>query len=99
MAQYHHLQPLDRKYISDWHNTGLSFSEIARRLSRATSTISREVARNSNGNGVYRPKPANTRALERRSHSRLKITGLVAEIVIQGLEQDLSPDQIVMAYH
>ncbi|GAB3430449.1 GbsR/MarR family transcriptional regulator [Flindersiella endophytica] len=36
----------DRRRIADWLAGGLGYAEIARRLSRPTSTISREVARN-----------------------------------------------------
>ncbi|MFI6599489.1 helix-turn-helix domain-containing protein [Nonomuraea sp. NPDC050536] len=42
----------DRRQIATWLNGGLGYAEIARRLGRPTSTISREVARNS-GPGGY----------------------------------------------
>jgi predicted transcriptional regulator len=42
----------DRKQVAAWLAEGLGYAEIARRLGRPTSTISREVARNS-ASGVY----------------------------------------------
>ncbi|MEV4086954.1 helix-turn-helix domain-containing protein, partial [Nonomuraea fuscirosea] len=36
----------DRRRIASWLAEGLGYAEIARRLGRPTSTISREVARN-----------------------------------------------------
>ena len=97
MNQYHHLQQLDRKYIRDWHQAQIPLAEIARRLGRATSTISREIKRNSDSRGRYHQINAHQKALARRSHSRLKIRGFLAELIVQNLEKDLSPDQIVMA--
>lgn len=47
----------DRRSISDWLTEGLNYAEIARRLDRPTSTITREVTRNS-GPGGYRPDRA-----------------------------------------
>lgn len=47
----------DRRQIATWLADGLGFAEIARRLGRPTSTISREVARNGEP-GDYRPDRA-----------------------------------------
>ncbi|WP_214324415.1 GbsR/MarR family transcriptional regulator [Nonomuraea sediminis] len=41
----------DRRQIAAWLSAGLGYAEIARRLGRPTSTISREVARNSGPSG------------------------------------------------
>lgn len=98
MNQYQHLQPLDRKYIRDWHQAKISLSEIARRLGRSPSTISRELKRNSDAKGRYHQIKAQDKALARRSHSRIKIRGFLAEMIINALEDDYSPDQIVMTY-
>ncbi|EME53079.1 GbsR/MarR family transcriptional regulator [Amycolatopsis decaplanina] len=48
----------DRRLIATWLKDGLGYAEIARRLGRPTSTISREVARNS-GHSGYRAEEAN----------------------------------------
>jgi IS30 family transposase len=43
----------DRRLIATWLGDGLGYAEIARRLGRPTSTISREVARNSGRSGYH----------------------------------------------
>ncbi len=43
----------DRRQIAEWVADGLAYAEIARRLERPTSTISREVARNAAPSGGY----------------------------------------------
>ncbi|TDD47055.1 MarR family transcriptional regulator [Nonomuraea terrae] len=55
----------DRQRIAAGLTERLSYAEIARRLDRPTSTISREIARNG-GPGGYRPEEAH-RATERRA--------------------------------
>jgi DNA-binding transcriptional regulator GbsR (MarR family) len=47
----------DRQQIATWLTEGLGYAEIARRLGRPTSTISREVARNGDP-GAYLPDRA-----------------------------------------
>lgn len=47
----------DRRLIATWLGDGLGYAEIARRLGRPTSTISREVARNTGRSG-YRAEEA-----------------------------------------
>ncbi|MEU9688947.1 helix-turn-helix domain-containing protein [Amycolatopsis japonica] len=47
----------DRRLIATWLKDGLGYAEIGRRLGRPTSTISREVARNSGQSG-YRAEEA-----------------------------------------
>ncbi|MFE5564582.1 helix-turn-helix domain-containing protein [Amycolatopsis japonica] len=47
----------DRRLIATWLKDGLGYAEIGRRLGRPTSTISREVARNS-GQAGYRAEEA-----------------------------------------
>lgn len=51
------LTQQDRRRIASGLASGLSYAEIARRLDRPTSTVSREVARNG-GPGRYRPERA-----------------------------------------
>ncbi|WAE76834.1 helix-turn-helix domain-containing protein (plasmid) [Streptomonospora nanhaiensis] len=59
----------DRGRIADGLAAGLSYTQIARRLDRPTSTVSREVARNG-GPDRYRPNHAHLSTLRRarRSH-------------------------------
>ncbi|MFI1252885.1 helix-turn-helix domain-containing protein [Streptomyces netropsis] len=54
----------DRQRIATGLADGLSYAEIARRLDRSTSTISREVARNG-GPGGYRPQEAHDATVQR----------------------------------
>ncbi|GLZ78824.1 MarR family transcriptional regulator [Actinorhabdospora filicis] len=56
----------ERRQIAQGLGEGLAYAEIARRLERPTSTITREVMRNG-GAGGYRPELAQL-ATERRAH-------------------------------
>ncbi|HET6707152.1 GbsR/MarR family transcriptional regulator [Amycolatopsis sp.] len=59
----------DRRRIAEWLDGGLGYAEIGRRLGRPTSTISREVARNSTA-GAYRPGRAQEAAAHRARRRR-----------------------------
>ncbi|MGW3965421.1 helix-turn-helix domain-containing protein [Amycolatopsis sp. NPDC005003] len=59
----------DRRRIAGWLADGLGYAEIGRRLGRPTSTISREVARNS-ASGEYRPGHAQEAAAHRARRRR-----------------------------
>ncbi|GHF92284.1 MULTISPECIES: helix-turn-helix domain-containing protein [Amycolatopsis] len=59
----------DRRRIAGWLVSGLGYAEIGRRLGRPTSTISREVARNSAA-GEYRPGHAQEAAAHRARRRR-----------------------------
>jgi predicted transcriptional regulator len=58
------LTQQERQRIATGLADGLSYAEIARRLDRPTSTISREVARNG-GPGGYRPQQAHRETIRR----------------------------------
>ena len=45
----------ERMLIADWHWQGISMRQIAQRLGRSVSTVSRELARNSITRGSYSP--------------------------------------------
>src|SRR6476469_1348761 len=62
------LTQQDRQQIASGLADGLAYAEIARRLDRPTSTITREVMRNG-GPAAYRADLAH-RATERRAHRR-----------------------------
>ncbi|GAB3461669.1 GbsR/MarR family transcriptional regulator [Actinophytocola sediminis] len=59
----------DRQQIASWLAEGLGYAEIARRLRRPTSTISREVARNG-GPGAYRADQAHRATGQRARRHR-----------------------------
>ncbi|MGK5732902.1 helix-turn-helix domain-containing protein [Streptomyces sp. URMC 124] len=66
------LTQQERQQIALGMADGLAYAEIARRLDRPTSTITREVMRNG-GPAAYRADLAH-RATERRAHRRRKAT-------------------------
>ena len=92
---YKHLSPEERYYIEVERGNEVSSNEIAKHLSRATSTISREIARNSGERG-YRHKQALKRCQERHTNKakRVKITQKVGLQITSFLKQDWSPEQI-----
>lgn len=63
------LTQQDRRRIAAGLADGLSYAEIARRLGRPTSTISREVARNG-GPAAYRPDQAHRATMQRARRTR-----------------------------
>jgi IS30 family transposase len=87
----------ERVQIGDLHRAGVSGREIARRLGRAPSTISRELRRNATPDKGYRPFEAHRRATARRArHHRRRVDcndalrGAIGEL----LAQRWSPQQI-----
>ncbi len=68
------LNHADRRQIADGLAHGLGYAEIARRLDRPTSTVSREVLRNG-GPNRYQPHRAQ-RATEHRARRRKKPAAL-----------------------
>jgi len=61
---YKRVTVFERRCIRRWRQAGLGCREIARRLDRPASTVSREISRNSGGCG-YQPEQANRKAIER----------------------------------
>ncbi len=61
---YTRITATERRLIYDWLRNNLSRTEIAKRLSRNKSSISREIARNTGKNG-YRYKQAHSKSRER----------------------------------
>jgi transposase, IS30 family len=87
----------EREEIALSRAGGESMTSIGARLDRSPSTISRELARNADGNGHYRATSAHALAWDRAA--RPKPAKLVENLVLRGLvEQDLakrySPEQI-----
>jgi transposase, IS30 family len=88
----------EREEIACLREARCSVREIARRIGRPPSTVSRELARNSTGHrGVYRAGKAQAEA-ERRARRpkqrRLAISGPLRALVEAGLEKNHSPQQI-----
>jgi DNA-binding CsgD family transcriptional regulator/transposase-like protein len=87
----------DRLRIADLRINGAGVREIARRLGRAPSTISRELARNSRENaGAYRPYAAQKRCdlRARRPKSWRLDDPVLAAAVEERLVKNWSPEQI-----
>lgn len=84
----------ERVQIADLGRAGLSGREIARRLGRAASTISRELRRNATPGKGYRPFEAHRQATPRHHHRRLDINVDLRGDVGELLAQPWSPQQI-----
>lgn len=94
---YSQLTLDDRIAISVLRKEGLNCSQIAQRLGRHRSTISREVWRNRRPqDNCYRPDEANSHAAVRRRTSRCwgKFTEAQWAYVHELLREDWSPEQI-----
>src|SRR5579862_6027721 len=86
----------EREDISRGIASGCSMRVIAQRLSRASSTISREVARHG-GRAQYRANEADSQAWEsalRPKPCLLALHRQLRELVARKLLQDWSPEQI-----
>ena len=89
----------EREEIAHWLATGLRVRQIALRIGRDPSTVSRELRRNASGPGPrrYRPYPAHIQATARARRNRprkLAAGRPVRALVCQLLRQDYSPGQI-----
>jgi transposase, IS30 family len=94
-----YLSLAEREEIAVGLAQGVSRAEIARRLGRAASTVSREVARNSPAQGPrrYRATAAQVRAERRAARpkpAKLAVNGQLRAWVQQKLGEDWSPEQI-----
>ncbi|WP_442952866.1 IS30 family transposase [Pedococcus sp. 5OH_020] len=87
----------ERIEIADLRRAGLSIRQIAHRLGRAPSTVSRELRRNATGRGGYRPFQAHRKATARRARHhrrRLETNHELRDLVAHLLAQRWSPNQI-----
>jgi transposase, IS30 family len=87
----------ERIELADLHRAGMSVREIARRLGRAPSTISRELRRNASAAKGYRPFDAHRRATARRArHHRCRVhaNDELRRVIAELLSQRWSPQQI-----
>jgi transposase, IS30 family len=86
----------ERIEIADLHQAGLGVRQIAVRLGRSPSTISRELGRNATARG-YRPFEAHRRATARRARHhprRIEANAELGQLVAELLAQRWSPQQI-----
>ena len=94
---YTHLIQHERYQIQSWHAAGVCMQEIASRLQRHPSTVSRELRRNVAASGLYYFETAHRKACRRasQSRSRPRITPELWACVEAHLRQDHSPEQVV----
>lgn len=91
---YHQLTEEERIEIYALRKAKKSMRRIAKELSRATSTISREIRRNKGQRG-YRPKQAQHKTMQRRAQPRVfKMTPEVVAHIEDKIELEWSPEQI-----
>ena len=94
---YKHLNDHERNVICHLNSFGLSKAEIARRLNRSTSTISREIKRNLNAMGQYFYDLAERLTRQRRlaaaSRPRTDDAALMAHVEAK-IKSEWAPEQI-----
>jgi transposase, IS30 family len=91
------LSQEERIEIADLRHAGLTIRQIALRLGRAPSTVSRELRRNATRSRGYRPFDAHRRATARRVRNhrrRIETNGELRQLVAELLAQRWSPQQI-----
>ena len=93
--KYNQLTQEERYQIKAYKESGLSQLEIARRLFRSASTISRELKRNTGLRG-YRPKQAQETSDSRRHRAakHVKLTAEIQSTLVEYLKEQWSPEQI-----
>ena len=96
MSHYKHLSHEERSILGHYRLRRLSLREIARRMNRNVSTISRELKRNRYTNGRYVAFHAQSyyRGRIRRSRSGTNFTPKQWQLVFDQLAMQHSPEQI-----
>ncbi len=92
-----YLSDEERFVIADGVRAGGSKRSIATELGRSVSTVCREVARNAEPSGEYRPHAAQQRMLARRprpKHRRVALSIELRGLVQERLDKRWSPEQI-----
>ena len=92
-----YLSDQERFVIADGVRAGRSKRSIAVELGRSVSTVCREVARNAEPSGEYRPHAAQQRMLARRprpKHHRVVLNIELRGMVQERLDKRWSPEQI-----
>jgi transposase, IS30 family len=95
MTHYTQLTQEERYHLSVLCKEGFPRAEIARRLKRHLSTITRELKRNTGRRG-YRAKQAQQKALYRRhtSEKAIRLTYRIIGLIVTKLKEKWSPEQI-----
>ncbi|WP_238548422.1 IS30 family transposase [Bifidobacterium biavatii] len=93
-----YLSQDERMSIADWRHAGMGVREIARRLARPASTVSRELSRNTNpATGMYEPYRAQQMSADRLKRPKpvkvRTVPGLL-DYIHNGLRAHWSPEQI-----
>ena len=98
MSHYTHFTTEERELSRELKALGYSICQIAARLGRNKSSVSREFKRNSNKDGSYSAHAADDRYKQRRKRCgrkpMLQTDSPVKEYVIEKLSLDWSPDEI-----
>jgi len=92
-----YLSDQERLKIADGVRAGRSGRSIAAELGRSVSTVCREVERNREPSGEYRPHAAHQRMLSRRprpKQRRVEINPELGQLVQERLDKRWSPEQI-----
>lgn len=92
-----YLSEVERTTIGDLHRVGASVRAIAAEIGRSPATVSRELRRNADTLGRYRPATAHRMAVARRSRPRprrLLLDDELRTVVQQQLTARLSPEQV-----
>ena len=93
--RYNHLSLEERWRMAFLQEAGLSLRKIAASLDRATSTIARELKRNTGNKVGYKPSWADDLAWSRRWRgSRMACQPNLQKLVLNSLAMGLSPEQI-----
>ncbi|MCP4883173.1 MAG: IS30 family transposase, partial [Flavobacteriales bacterium] len=92
MSRYNQINQEERYEIYALRKAGISQKEVAKRLNRDPSSISRELKRNA-GKRSYRPKQAHEKAITRR-FSAPRIDDQLIEFVKKKVIDEWSPEQI-----
>ena len=97
-AMHHHLTLEEREVIAQMQGSGHTQAEIAKRLGRADSTISRELQRNGSRNGYWAVAAQRKADMRRRQRPRIRKLQRpeVRRYVQERLRQCWSPDQIAL---
>lgn len=95
---YTQLTLSERQQLHHYRTTtDLSLRAIAGKLGRNPSSLSRELARNRSGAGIYSPDFAQHQREERRQHSKMRFSGVTETCIAEvkrRLQQYHSPEQI-----
>src|SRR6266852_4926209 len=98
--KYRQVTEKERYFICNALSMGVSKTSIARSLGRHRSTIMREISRNKDRKGHYKPLISHRLAVARRKDSRRKsyFTESQLNLVRDKIRVDWSPEQISLRF-